>query len=200
MGYRDSWLKHTGAVSRHCEVLLHALDRELVSRPIRLLDIGVENGGSLEVWQEVLPEGSEVLGIDIDPACASLGLPVLTGDITDRAWVTDALRGQWFDLIIDSTGLLSPFSWPFLTPGGRLIFEGYPMPPILELIEGAVTSKDTWLPYEEIMRVTTYPEVAVVEKRNPRVVPYLNIMVGNFADVVPESALIQAGVKRVLVD
>jgi len=200
MGYRDSWLRHPGAVSRHSEVMLHALDRETFSRPLRLLDIGIENGGSLEVWQGILPEGSTVLGIDSDPACATLGLPVITGDITDKPWVTEALRGQWFDLIVDSTSALSPHTWPFLTPGGLLILEGFSAEPVLELTRCVLADENTWLPYEEIMRITTYPGVAIIEKRNPRVVPYLQIMVGNFADVVPEADLIADGVKRVLVD
>jgi len=59
---------------------------------------------------------------------------------------------------------------------------------------------DTWLPRDEIMRVTVYPHVLPVEKRNPRVIPYIEIMVGNFAEVVDEATLIDQGVKRVLVD
>ena len=43
-----------------------------LGQPIRLLEIGVQNGGSLQVWSKYLPEGSTIVGIDIDPACVRL--------------------------------------------------------------------------------------------------------------------------------
>jgi hypothetical protein len=200
MGYRDTWLNHAGAVSWHSEVVLHAFDRELPSNPVNLLDVGVANGGSMEVWSEILPEGSTVTGIDVDPACADLGLPVLIGDVTDEVWLRDALRGQWFDLIIDSTQTMSPVPWVFLRPGGRLILEGYDHDVVTGLVADVAADKDSWLPTEEIMRVTVYPKVCIVEKRHPRVIPYVDVMVGNFADVTGEDSLIREGVKRVIVN
>jgi len=200
VGYRDTWLGHAGAVTRHSEVILHALDRETPREPARLLDVGVENGGSLEVWQQCLPEGSDVLGMDIDPRCADLGLPVVTCDVTDRDAVKAALRGRWFDLIVDSTGTSSPWTWAFLRPGGRLLLEDYDPQAIRDLVSAVAEDGESWLPVEEIMRVTVFPRIAVVEKRYPRVIPYIDIMVGNFADVVPEEDLIAQGIKRVLVD
>lgn len=200
MGYRDSWLSHAGAVSWHSEVVLHAFDREFPLKPVDVLDIGVANGGSLEVWQSVLPEGSTVTGIDIDPACGDLDLPVLVGDVTDEVWLRDALRGRWFDLIIDSTGTMSATPWVFLRPGGRLILEGYKNALVSDLVEDVAADQDSWLPTEEIMRMTVYPNVCVVEKRHPRVIPYIDVMVGNFADVTGEEVLIQQGIKRVIVN
>jgi predicted lipoprotein len=46
--------------------------------------------------------------------------------------------------------------------------------------------------------VSVYPRVVVVEKRNPRVVPYLDIAAGNFADVTGEQALKDRGVRWVV--
>jgi len=186
-------------MSRHYEIVLHAFDRELPDQPIRLLDVGVENGGSLEIWQEILPEGSEVLGIDRDPKCADLGLPVLIGDVEDRGWLKSALKGRWFDINIDSTGTMSPHLWPYLTKGGRVLFEGYDATRITWLTEALANGWDSWLPVEEVLKVTVYPHVAVVEKSNPRVVPYLQVMAGNFADVVTEDELRDMGVRQVVV-
>jgi len=200
VGYRDTWLRHAGAVTRHSEVILHALDPETPREPARLLDVGVENGGSLEVWQQCLPEGSDVLGMDIDPRCADLGLPVVTCDVTDRDAVKAALIGRWFDIVIDSTATSSPWTWAFLRPGGRLLLEDYDPQAIRDLVSAVADDGESWLPVEEIMRVTVFPRVAVVEKRYPRVIPYIDIMVGNFADVVPEEDLIAQGIKRALVD
>lgn len=200
MGYRDRWLNHAGAVSRHYEVVLHAFERETPNEPIDLLDIGIENGGSLEVWREVLPEGSTVLGIDNDPRCLELGLPVIGCDVTDRDQVKTALRGKWFDLIVDSTGTMSPWPWAFLRAGGRMILENYDTDSIQDLVWAVAEDESSWLPIEEIMRVTVFPRVAVVEKRHPRVLPYIEIMIGNFADVTGEMDLIESGIKRVLVE
>ena len=200
VGYRDQWIKHPGGVSHHCEVVLHAFDREMPTAPIHMLDVGVENGGSLEVWREVLPEGSEVLGLDSNPRCAELPLPVVIADVTDQGSVAGALRGRWFDLIVDSTGTMSPWTWPYLRAGGRLIFEDYERQAILDLIGDVSDSSPSWLPVEEIMRVTVFPHVAVVEKRNPRVIPYIRVMVGNFAEVTSEQDLRDQGIKRILVD
>jgi hypothetical protein len=67
-------------------------------------------------------------------------------------------------------------------------------------VADVAADQDSWLPTEEIMRVTVYPRVTVVEKRHPRVVPYVDVMVGNFADVTGEEFLIGQGVKRVIVN
>ena len=200
MGYRDQWLKHPGGVSHHCEVVLHAFDREMPTAPVTMLDVGVENGGSLEVWRDVLPEGSEVLGLDIDPRCADLGLPVVIADVLDQGSVAGALRGRWFDLIVDSTGTMSSWTWPYLRAGGRMIFEDYDKESLMDLVADVADGRSSWLPVEEIMRVTVFPHVAVVEKRNPRVIPYIRVMVGNFAEVTSEESLREQGIKRILVD
>jgi hypothetical protein len=200
VGYRDSWLNHAGCVSYHSEVVLHAFDRELPTMAANLLDIGVGNGGSMEVWTDVLPVGSIVVGIDINPACAGLGLPVHIGDVTDEGWLRETLRGQWFDVIVDSSETMSALPWVFLRPGGRLILEGYDIDLVSRLVTDVASDQDSWLPTEEIMRVTVYPKVVVIEKRHPRVVPYVDVMVGNFADVTGEEVLRSQGVKRVIVN
>jgi hypothetical protein len=186
-------------MSRHYEVVLTVFDREVPDQPIRLLDVGVENGGSLEIWQEILPEGSEVLGIDENPACADLGLPVLIGDVTNKGWLRSALKGRWFDVIIDSTETLTSNLWPYLVKGGRMLFEGYDPTQITWLTEALANGWDSWLPTEEILRISAYPYVAVVEKTNPRVIPYLEVMAGNFAEIVSEQELKDRGVRQVVV-
>jgi hypothetical protein len=199
MEFRSRWLSHAGMMSRHLEVVLHAFDREVPDRPLRLLDVGVENGGSLEIWRDILPEGSVVLGVDVDPACADLGLPVLTGDVTNRDWVREALRGTWFDVVIDSTGTMTANLWPYVARKGRLLIEGYNPQMIADLTLDLMTGVDSWLPVEEVLKVTVYPGVAVVEKSNPRVVPYLEVVAGNFAEVVSEETLRDLGVRQVVV-
>lgn len=41
-------------------------------RPVRLLEIGVDNGGSLQMWRSYFGDDAIIFGIDINPACESL--------------------------------------------------------------------------------------------------------------------------------
>jgi len=198
VGFRAAWLNHAGLISRHSEVVLHAFDRELKERPLRVLHAGCENGGTLQVLSAVLPAGSSVLGLERLPSSVPLEIPVLNGDVLDRAWVSGALRSQWFDLIIDSTNSRTPWLWPYLIPGGRYLVEGCDPVDASLLASGVYRDTESWLPVEEIMRVTVFPGLLVIEKRNPRVLPYVEVMVGNFSDVVPEDQLIDRGVRRVI--
>lgn len=198
MGYRSRWLIHDGLMTAHCEVVLHAFDRAVPEdRPLHLLHAGVENGGSLQVWQECLPEGSQVLGIDSNPACADLPVPVVTADVTDSKRVHSVLAGRWFDIIIDSTWTHSDSMWPFLKAGGVLILDGYDEETVFDLVRSVTRDEDSWLPYEEVMSVTMFPRIAVVEKRHPRVVPYIDVLVGSQDPIVPESKFLARGAKRV---
>ena len=188
-------MTHAGAVSRHVEVALHAIDRETPDGDLRVLVAGVENGGSVEVWEAL---GADVLGLDKNPACADLGLPVAVCDVTDQGSVLGALGGRIFDLIVDSTREASPWLWPFLRAGGRVLYEDLPVERVVDLASSVAEDRETWLPVEEVMRVSVFPRVTVVEKRNPRVIPYLDIAVGNFADVTGEQALRDRGVRFIV--
>ncbi len=75
-------------------------------RPIELLEIGVQNGGSLELWHKYLPPGSRIVGIDVDPSVASLSfdtnaIEVYVADATDNDSLDQILGSRNFDIIID---------------------------------------------------------------------------------------------------
>jgi len=193
VGYRAQFLANAGAVATHSEVALHAIDREMPAEG-KVLVAGVGNGGSLEIWQSL---GREVLGLDIDEKCRNLDLPIVICDVLDEGGVRGALLEERFTFIVDSTGTCTPWLWPYLQPGGRMILEDCPR--IIELASDVAADRETWLPAEEIMRVSVYPRVAAIEKRNPRVVPYLDLAAGNFVDVTGERALIESGVRWVVV-
>lgn len=199
MGYRDHWLNHPDAVSVHNEATLHAFDRVVGIRPMQMLLIGIGNGGAVEVWRKALPEGSGVTAMDPDPRCAELpGIGAITCDPTNQEALRAALRGCWFDVIIDSTAMMQPYAWPFLRAGGAYIYEGYNVEMVMMLARDLALDDDSWLPIEEVMRVDIYPSCAVVEKRTPRVVPYMEILTGNFADVIPEKTYYERGAKRAI--
>lgn len=200
MGYRDSWLNNAHGVARHSEVFLHAMDREFPTQPVRVLLAGVENGGTWELLEATLPAGSTVTGIDRNALCGTVRPECLIGDVLDRRWLNEALQGRWFDFMVDCTGTMTPHLWPWLAAGGRYIYEGYDKEWLVALSDAIATDSSGPLPVEEILRLTLYSQVAVVEKRHARVLPYMELLTGNFTDVVPEADLRLKGVKRVLVD
>lgn len=66
----------------------------------RLLEIGIDHGGSLQLWKHVFPN-AQIVGLDINPACKGYEedrISVVTGDQTDTKLLA-SLGG--FDVVID---------------------------------------------------------------------------------------------------
>lgn len=80
------------------------LDR---SRPIRMLEIGVFNGGSLRMWREILHPDSVIVGIDINPDCKQYDDPtrnihVRIGSQVDSSFLSEvSTEFGPFDVILD---------------------------------------------------------------------------------------------------
>ena len=102
--------------------------------PVRLLEIGVQNGGFLQIWKKYLPVGSQIFGFDVDPKCASLRLPsgieIFIGDASDPATLEDRLGPLTFDIIVDDGShrcdhVVATFNacFPRLKPEGIYIVE-----------------------------------------------------------------------------
>jgi len=79
----------------------------LRSKPINLLEIGVQNGGSLEVWCKYFSKSKNVIGVDIDPNCSGISfndkrIKVIVGDSNSTS-LKEELRNVclYFDVIID---------------------------------------------------------------------------------------------------
>lgn len=79
----------------------------LRSKPINLLEIGVQNGGSLEVWCKYFSKAKNVIGVDIDPKCSGISfndkrIKVIIGD-SNSSSLKEELRNvcPYFDVIID---------------------------------------------------------------------------------------------------
>ncbi|MEO8037140.1 MAG: class I SAM-dependent methyltransferase [Betaproteobacteria bacterium] len=91
----------------HYFQIYEALFIPLTGKPIRMLEIGVYKGGSLAMWRQYLHPESVIVGIDIDPACASYDAPgqnmhVRIGDQADAEFLHEvsAAFGP-FDVILD---------------------------------------------------------------------------------------------------
>lgn len=79
----------------------------LRDKEIKLLEIGIEKGGSLSIWSKAFPKG-KIVGLDIVPGCKKNerdNIKVHIGDQTDRAFLTSVGKEDGpFDIIIDDGG------------------------------------------------------------------------------------------------
>lgn len=73
--------------------------------PVRLLEIGVHQGGSLELWRRYFGEQAHIHGIDIEPAAAARApedCPVHIGSQEDADFLARVCQAHGpFDIVID---------------------------------------------------------------------------------------------------
>lgn len=77
-------------------------------KEIVLLEIGVSQGGSLQMWQEYFGKGVKIFGIDIDPRCKQFeedGVEIFIGSQEDRSFLKE-IRNiiPKIDILIDDGG------------------------------------------------------------------------------------------------
>jgi GT2 family glycosyltransferase len=95
----DRWLHYLECYQSRFEVYLN--------RPLRLLEIGIQNGGSLDVWAHFFPNATHLIGCDINPLCKNLlykdpRISVILGDANqEEVSKRIANISPTFDLIID---------------------------------------------------------------------------------------------------
>lgn len=106
----DHYAAHHGKVSDKWSLYLAAYQRLFApyrSRPVRLLEIGIQNGGSLAIWAQHFKSATAIIGCDINPACGELRyddprIHVVVGDAnTDGTERLIASHSEGFDLIVD---------------------------------------------------------------------------------------------------
>ncbi|MCD2511082.1 glycosyltransferase [Comamonas endophytica] len=131
--------EHQGKVSDKWEIYLAEYDRIFSgfrSQPIRMLEIGIQNGGSLEIWTEYFRNARIFIGCDINPACSRLSyedprVKVVIGDANAEVTAAQILgHSPAFDLIIDdgshvSSDIVKSFAFYFrhLEQGGVFVAE-----------------------------------------------------------------------------
>jgi GT2 family glycosyltransferase len=104
--------EHQGKVSDRWALYLREYQRlfePLREQPLRLLEIGVQNGGSLEVWAEYFPQAVKLVGCDNNPDCAALSfadprIALVVGDangVETRQSILGQTDGEGFDVVID---------------------------------------------------------------------------------------------------
>lgn len=137
--YSEVFQNHRGNAADKWEGYLHTYDIELPSlrgRTRRMLEVGVQNGGSLEVFAEYFEAADAIVGVDICEDCRRLTfgdarIHVEIGDAASPS-VKAMLAEKYgvFDLILDdgshrSDDIINTFFslLEVLAPGGVYIIE-----------------------------------------------------------------------------
>ena len=101
---------------------------------VRLLEVGIYSGGSLEMWCDYFGPSAQIYGVDIEPACqayANEQIQVHIGDQADPGfWQSFKEKVAPLDIIIDDGGHTTQQQivtleslLPHLRPGGIYIIE-----------------------------------------------------------------------------
>lgn len=77
-------------------------------KPIKFIEIGVESGGSVQMWRDYFGPQATIIGVDIDPRCKALeedGLEIWIGDQADPAfWQRLCDKHPQIDVVLDDGG------------------------------------------------------------------------------------------------
>lgn len=135
----ELYQEHDGKVSDKWMLYLAEYDRlfsEYRDQPVKLLEIGIQNGGSLDIWAKYFPHAHKLIGCDINPDCAQLTyddpcIALVIGDANSSQAEAEILaHSEAFDLIIDdgshtSIDIVRTFSRYFsrLNDGGLYVVE-----------------------------------------------------------------------------
>jgi hypothetical protein len=91
------WLHYFDIYERHFE--------RFRDKPIRMLEIGVHGGGSLNMWRDYFHSESQIVGIDIKPEClehAHDNIAVHIGSQDDEEFLTEVAETYGgFDIVLD---------------------------------------------------------------------------------------------------
>ncbi|MDR0576950.1 MAG: class I SAM-dependent methyltransferase [Candidatus Accumulibacter sp.] len=137
--YDELFIGHADYVSQkwtHYPCVYDELLRPSIEagKPMTVLEIGVQNGGSLQILEKYLPTGSQIHGVDIDPRCGALrfspNIHFHLGNAADSGFIARTFGGMKFDLMIDDGShqsrevVCSFFNlFPMLSEGGIYLIE-----------------------------------------------------------------------------
>lgn len=144
-----------------------------------LLEIGVQNGGSLEIWAKYFSSDSRIIGCDINPACEELifeleNIDVVVGSIIDPAVQKRIFElTESFDIIIDdgshvSSDIVNAFCSLFsrVKPGGIYIVEDLHCSYWSQWGGGLYESKSAIVFFKQIVDIINYEHWGVEVSRS----------------------------------
>ncbi|MDR2793573.1 MAG: class I SAM-dependent methyltransferase [Treponema sp.] len=104
------------------------------SKSLTVMEIGVDRGGSLEIWKKYLPKGSKIHGVDINPKCRDIkfggNIYFHLGNASDYSFMEKEFSNTEFDFILDDgshvcSEVIETFRimFPKIKPGGLYVVE-----------------------------------------------------------------------------
>ncbi|GAB6843408.1 hypothetical protein JCM2811A_24100 [Methylorubrum rhodinum] len=116
---------------------LEVYDRHLSryrGKPVRILELGIFQGGSLQMWRRYFGPDAVIHGLDINEACTQIDEPGITVHIGSQSdagllrRIAEAMGG--IDVVIDDAGHISPDQiasfetlYPLMAPDGVYFVE-----------------------------------------------------------------------------
>lgn len=135
----DLYARHRGRVSDKWSLYLRIYEDLFGSKKsaaLNLFEIGIQNGGSLELWAQYFSKAQHLVGCDIDPACGTLffddpRISVVIGDVNAGETLQNIRSiSQCYDVIIDDGShaprdVIAAFLnyFPLLSAGGMYVVE-----------------------------------------------------------------------------
>lgn len=118
----------------HYFEIYHQYFEKFRNKPITILEIGVQHGGSIRMWKEYFGKDAKVVGIDIDSQCKELeepGIDVRIGSQDDPIFLQSIIdEYDKFDIIIDDGGhymnqqiISLDILYPFVSDNGIYLCE-----------------------------------------------------------------------------
>ena len=106
---KDLYQNHSGKVSHKWTSYLNVYEdklRHYQKLPIKFCEIGIMNGGSLEIFSKYFSSAELILGCDIDPKCKKLhfgepNVKFVVGDVNNEKIKHQIIQHSKFDIIID---------------------------------------------------------------------------------------------------
>ena len=106
---KDLYKNHSGKVSDKWSIYLNEYEdklRKYKELPLKFFEIGILNGGSLEIFSKYFAKAELILGCDIDAKCNELhydqmNIKVIIGDVNEEKIKNQIIKYSEFDIIID---------------------------------------------------------------------------------------------------
>jgi len=114
--------------------IYHQHFQKFRGRKMRVLEIGVYSGGSLDMWADYFGEGCQIIGVDIEPRCLAYerpGVKIVVGDQSSRDfWARFRAENEPVDIVIDDGSHVPEMQiitleelLPHVRPGGVYVCE-----------------------------------------------------------------------------
>jgi hypothetical protein len=128
---------HEGRIMQKWDHYLDVYDVYLSrfrGKPVRFLEIGVNRGGSLQLWRKYFGPDALIYGVDVNPECAELADPptqIRIGSQADPTFLRSVIAEMGMpDIIIDDGSHVASHQkvsfetlFPLLAPGGIYVIE-----------------------------------------------------------------------------